>query len=69
MSEIRVAREWDSVPPVLYDGDEAISTRVLEHQHRTMREALREIASQKGGGVVASHARMTLNDVFGKGNW
>lgn len=44
MSEIRIAKSWDSIPPVLYDGDEAISTRVLEKQYR---EAATEIARQQ----------------------
>ncbi len=45
MPEPRIARTWDSVPHVLWDGDEAISTRVLEHKYRETREvalALRE---------------------------
>ena len=32
--EMRIAKTWDEVNPVLYDGDEAISTRVLEKQYR-----------------------------------
>ncbi len=40
MSEIRIAQSWDSIPPVLYDGDEAISTRKLESDYR---KALDEI--------------------------
>ena len=34
MSDIRIAQSWDSIPPVLYDGDEAISTRKLERDYR-----------------------------------
>jgi hypothetical protein len=29
-----VARTWDSIPPILFDGPDAISTRVLEKRHR-----------------------------------
>ena len=36
MPEPRIARTWDSLPPVVYDGDEAISTRVLEYKYRQM---------------------------------
>ena len=31
---MKIARTWEEVNPVLYDGDEAISTRVLEKQYR-----------------------------------
>ena len=34
MSDIRIAQSWDSLPPVVYDGDEAISTRKLEKDYR-----------------------------------
>jgi hypothetical protein len=45
MSDIRIAQSWDSIPPVLYDGDEAISTRKLESDYR---KALDEIERLKG---------------------
>jgi len=44
MSEPRIAQSWDSIPPVLYDGDEAISTRKLESDYR---KALDEIERLK----------------------
>ena len=47
---VRIARTWDSIPPVVYDGDEAISTRVLERQHRDLLEALEDLMNDIGGG-------------------
>ena len=56
MGNIRIATTWDSIPPVVYDGDEAISTRVLEKNHRDTREvalALREYIDALPLDVVA----------------
>ena len=33
-SNIKTVRTWDQLNPVIYDGDEAISTRVLEKKYR-----------------------------------
>ena len=39
-SEIKIARTWDVLPPTVYDGDTAFSTRFLERRYRKMEEAL-----------------------------
>ena len=45
MKDIRIAQSWDSIPPILYDGDEAISTRKLEKDYR---DAIDRIARLEG---------------------
>ena len=47
MSEIRVAQSWDSIPPVLYDGDEAISTRKLEKDYRDALTKIEQLERDK----------------------
>ena len=68
----QIARSWDAIPPVIYDGDIAISTRVLAGEHRKMREALetckqvfdwhREIRGSDGALKTAVDA---VNDALG----
>ena len=43
MSDIRIAQSWDSLPPVVYDGDEAISTRKLEKDYRDALDRIEEL--------------------------
>ena len=43
MSDIRIAQSWDSLPPVVYDGDEAISTRKLEKDYRDAMDRIEEL--------------------------
>jgi DNA-binding transcriptional regulator YbjK len=45
MSEIKVVRHWDSMPPVLHDQGQAYSTRVLERKYRMMEDALNAIVN------------------------
>ena len=33
---MKIARKWDQLPPTVYDGDEAIGTRLLELKYRKM---------------------------------
>ena len=40
MTDIRIARSWDELNPVVYDGDEPVSTRVLEKNHRDLESRL-----------------------------
>ena len=40
MSDIKIVRHWDAMPPVLHDQGMAYSTRVLERKYRWMEEAL-----------------------------
>ena len=44
MSDIKIVRNWDDFPPVVRDGNEWFSTRVLERQYR---EAMKEIESMR----------------------
>ena len=55
---VRIARTWDSIPPVVYDGDEAISTRVLERQHRDLLEALEAARIFIRNGIELGYIRM-----------
>jgi len=48
MSEVRVVRSWDALPAVVFEQvlhGEVFSTRVLERQHRTMKDALESIVN------------------------
>lgn len=40
MSEIRIVRTWDEIPPVVQWGGEFFSTRVLEKNYRDMKSQL-----------------------------
>ena len=48
---MRIAKTWDEVNPVLYDGDEAISTRYLEYNYRRMRELLDFVDAHYSGSL------------------
>ena len=54
MSEIKIVKSWDSMPPVLYDGAEAFSTRLLERKYRLMQEAMEEFVDRVDKGEVRS---------------
>lgn len=40
---MKIARSWDEVNPVLYDGNEPVSTRVLEKQYREAIDKIKEL--------------------------
>lgn len=71
MSKVRVVRSWDALPPVVFDQGlrgEAFSTRVLETQHRIMKDALECIANigiDPGSkvGICRDMARMALEAI------
>lgn len=67
MSDIKIARSWDSFPPTVYcdpaPGAEAISTRVLEREYREMKAALEAIAAH-GNDYGAGYATTTLERLF-----
>ena len=46
MSDIKIATSWDSINPILYDGDEAISLRVLEKRYRDMERDIERLTQQ-----------------------
>jgi len=61
MSEVRVVRSWDALPPVVFEQGvhgEAFSTRVLERQHRIMKDALERIANAGLGKRVGDCREM-----------
>lgn len=39
----KIVKTWDEMPPVVFDGAEAFSTRVLERNYREMQVALQKI--------------------------
>lgn len=47
MKDIKIVKEWDEFPPVVYDGPhpgaQAYSTRVLEKKYRDMERELKMI--------------------------
>ena len=54
---MKVVKTWNALNPVVYDGDEAISTRVLEKKYRNTLEvaqALKEYIDALPEDVVAS---------------
>ena len=60
----RVITAWSLLPPVVFDQNEAFSTRVLENQHRKMKEALEWIAGQNlPGNWAVEKAKGVLNDL------
>lgn len=54
MSEIRIAKSWDSFNPVVHDGGEAISTRWLENRYRLMEDAMKHFIMRVENGEVRS---------------
>jgi hypothetical protein len=38
--EPKIVKIWDEINPVVYDGKEALSTRLLERNYRQLRECL-----------------------------
>jgi len=53
---MKIVKTWDSLPPVIYDGREAISTRVLEKKYRNtlyVAQALKEYIDALPEDVVA----------------
>jgi len=52
----KIVRSWDEMPPVVFDGDEAFSTRLLERRYRKMEEFCRLVSTLNvllGTGLVA----------------
>ena len=65
MSELKIVKYWDSMPPVVYEGPgvtQAYSTRVLESQWRRMEQTLEQIAK---GGYSASDAQEAATAALG----
>ena len=54
--EIKVVTSWDQLPPVVYDGEEAFSTRVLEDKYRKMENAMTYFVRRCDRGEVRSKA-------------
>lgn len=58
VEEVRVAKSWDSFPPVVYafpcPEGEAISTRFLERKYRLMEDAMKEFVRRVECGEVRS---------------
>jgi hypothetical protein len=46
MTDIKIVKSWDAMPPVLYDGDEAFSTRLLEKQYRELEQRNKELEAK-----------------------
>lgn len=56
MSDIRVVRSWDELPPVVQQGGESFSTRVLERQHRDMADQIAQLrAALQPFAALAEH--------------
>jgi hypothetical protein len=41
MNEPKIVKAWDEMPPVVFDGHEAFSTRFLARKYREMESAMR----------------------------
>lgn len=46
MSDVRIVRHWDSMPPVVQGEGEVFSTRVLAMKYRAMEKALDAMVNQ-----------------------
>ena len=54
----RVAQSWDSIPPVLHDGDEAISTRKLEKDYRDAMDKIERLEKRIACALDLQDANM-----------
>jgi len=49
--DIKSVTSWDSMPPVVYDGDIAFNTRPLEYNYRRMLDILRHLQAHYSGSL------------------
>lgn len=63
---IKIVKSWDAMPPIVYDGIEAFSTRILERNYREMERVLKFIASQTNltGNLAVELAKNILKDLI-----